>query len=90
MQSMHGEGLGNPRDNPYSSGIDNKRRGPRARTIMFSLISLIVRAFRPLQGRNSDSPASALMESADSSVGRNPHHAHELREAASAWLRVVR
>ena len=57
---------------------------------MFSLISLIVRSFRPMSGQNANSPASVLMESADSSVGRSPHHAQELREAASAWLRVVR
>ena len=36
------------------------------------------------------SPAAALLESADSCAGVDPHHAHELREAASAWLRVVR
>lgn len=57
---------------------------------MFSLISLIVRSFRPVSGQNANSPASVLMESAESSVGRNPRHAQELREAASAWLRVVR
>lgn len=57
---------------------------------MFSLISLIARSFRPLSGQSTHSPASVLMESAESSAGRNPQHAQELREAASAWLRVVR
>jgi len=57
---------------------------------MFSLFSLIVRSFRPVADRNAGSPASVLMESADSRVGLDPRHAHELREAASAWLRVVR
>ena len=87
---MHGLGLGLSRDNPYSSSIATKRAWLRARTIMFSLISLIVRSFRPVSGQNTNSPASVLMESAESSVGRNPRHAQELREAASAWLRVVR
>jgi len=36
------------------------------------------------------SPAAALMERADQSAGTDPQHAFELREAASAWLRVVR
>lgn len=57
---------------------------------MFSLISLIVRSLRPLSGQNTDSPAAALMQSADFTEGRNPRHARELRAAASAWLRVVR
>lgn len=62
----------------------------RARTTMFSLISLIVRSLRPLSGQDTDSIAAVLMQSAESSAGRNPRHAQELREAASAWLRVVR
>lgn len=34
--------------------------------------------------------ATALMESADQSAGSDPHRARELRQAASAFLRVVR
>ncbi len=34
--------------------------------------------------------AQHLMESADACAGSCPHHAQELREAASAYLSVVR
>jgi len=37
-----------------------------------------------------DGVAHQLMESADACAGTNPHDAQELREAASAYLRVVR
>ena len=57
---------------------------------MFSLISLIVRSFRPVSGQNANSPASVLVGRAEARVGRNPRHAQELREPARAWLRVVR
>ncbi len=40
--------------------------------------------------RTDDSVAHQLMESADACAGTNPHDAQELREAASAYLRVVR
>jgi len=60
------------------------------RTAMFSVLSLLVRAFRKPLDAAELSPAAALLESADSRAGHDPHHAHELREAAAAWLRVVR
>lgn len=54
---------------------------------MFSLIAQIARFFRPSADQAPASPASLLMESADHRAG---HDAHDLRVAASAWLRVVR
>lgn len=57
---------------------------------MFSLLSLLARSFEFSRDVASSSPAADLMEVADSRAGLDPHHAQELREAASAWLRVVR
>lgn len=60
---------------------------------MFSLF--ISRAFTlvnaTLQARQADdSVAHQLLESADASAGRNPQRAQELRDAARAFLSVVR
>jgi hypothetical protein len=57
---------------------------------MFSLIAQVFRFFRASPVQAPASPASELMESADSRAGLDAHHAQELRVAASAWLRVVR
>ncbi|MDQ7958471.1 MAG: hypothetical protein RET84_21335 [Pseudomonadota bacterium] len=57
---------------------------------MFNMLSHLVRSIRPQQVQAPMSPAAALLESAEARVGLDPHHAQELREAASAWLRVVR
>ncbi len=57
---------------------------------MFSLLATVLRSLRLGAAKAPLSPAAALMESADSRVGYAPHQAQELREAASAWLRVVR
>jgi hypothetical protein len=40
--------------------------------------------------REDDGIAHQLMESAEACAGTSPHDAQELREAASAYLRVVR
>jgi hypothetical protein len=40
--------------------------------------------------REDDGVAHQLMESAEACAGTNPHDAQELRQAASAYLRVVR
>ncbi len=40
--------------------------------------------------RQEQGVAQHLMESADACAGSCPHHAQELREAASAYLSVVR
>lgn len=65
----------------------NTSAGSGRATIMFSLIAQIARFFRPSADQAPASPASLLMESADHRAG---HDAHDLRVAASAWLRVVR
>ncbi|MFT4268906.1 MAG: hypothetical protein QM586_17060 [Xenophilus sp.] len=57
---------------------------------MFSLLSLMFRFPHALVGTEPASPAAALLESAGSRAGLDPHQALELREAAVAWLRVVR
>gem|GEM_PF-1983189 len=57
---------------------------------MFSLLASVFRFLRGNTSALAASPASMLMEHADARAGLDPHHAHELREAASAWLRVVR
>ncbi len=58
---------------------------------MFSLFGQLMGFFRsPAAAAAPASPAAALLESADSRAGVDPHHAYELREAASAFLRVVR
>ena len=57
---------------------------------MSNMLSLLARFIRPEQAPALVSPAAALLESAEARVGLDPHHAQELREAASAWLRVVR
>ena len=57
---------------------------------MFSLFGQLMGFFRSPAAVMPSSPAAALLESADSCAGVDPHHAYELREAASAFLRVVR
>ena len=57
---------------------------------MFSLLAPVLRFFRGTPAALAANPAAMLMEDADARAGLDPHHAHELREAASAWLRVVR
>ena len=56
---------------------------------MFALLAQFLHSIRtPTALRLS--PARLLMESAEARAGHDPHHAQELREAAHAWLRVVR
>lgn len=57
---------------------------------MFSLLSLMFRFPRAVAGAEPANPAAALFESAESRAGQDPQQALELREAAAAWLRVVR
>ena len=53
--------------------------------------STLVNAAAPGSALNpSDSLAHQLMERADESAGRDPHRAQELRDAALAFLSVVR
>lgn len=58
---------------------------------MYALLAKITRLFQNTTANHEDeSVAHQLMESADACAGNSPHHAQELREAASAYLSVVR
>ena len=54
---------------------------------MFTLIARIQHFLAPTRTEGDDNLAHALMESAGN---RGGHDAADLREAAYAWLRVVR
>lgn len=58
---------------------------------MFTLFARIARWFatNPTE-RDTASPAGHLMDSADACAGTNPRHAQELRQAAYAYISVVR
>lgn len=79
-------GSGRMRENPYS--LKHPIRTDPVHAAMYTLFASIARLF-------SSAPAGAdypqqLMEEAGARFGRNPLQAAELRQAASAWLRVVR
>jgi hypothetical protein len=62
------------------------------RTAMFSLIA---RFFAPSDrsfgaGASGSGIANSLLERAGQCAGTDPHHAQELRDAAMAYMRVVR
>jgi len=58
---------------------------------MYALLANIARLLQtPVADQKDESVAHQLMESADACAGNSPHHAQELREAASAYLSVVR
>ena len=58
---------------------------------MYALFAQIVRLLSPTPAvRDAASPAGQLMDRADACAGNSPHHAQELREAAYAYLSVVR
>lgn len=58
---------------------------------MNTLLQYIARFLPSLRTvREDDGVAHQLMENAEACAGTNPHGAQELREAASAYLRVVR
>lgn len=61
---------------------------------MARILSQIARflSVKPRQAPAGDTPdvAYQLMESAQTRAGRNPYQAQELRNAASAYLSVVR
>ena len=56
------------------------------------MYTLIAQFFRNMQqpAAAPEEPARRLFEQAEARAGRNPRHARELRQAASAWFRVVR
>jgi hypothetical protein len=58
---------------------------------MYTLFAQIARLLSARPAVQEDkSLASQLMSSADACAGNSPHHAQELREAAYAYLSVVR
>ena len=58
---------------------------------MYTLFAQIVRFLAtPPAVRDEASPARQLMDSADACAGNSPHRAQELREAAYAYISVVR
>ncbi|MES2581420.1 MAG: hypothetical protein V4627_01780 [Pseudomonadota bacterium] len=58
---------------------------------MFTLLAQIARLLSSTSTvRDEASPPRQLMDSADACAGNSPHHAQELREAAYAYLSVVR
>lgn len=58
---------------------------------MFTVFAQIVRFFAPTPAKQDTAgPAGQLMDSADACAGTNPRQAQELREAAYAYLSVVR
>jgi hypothetical protein len=57
---------------------------------MSTVFASLVRLFsHPVAARAAD-PVQRLLEQAGARAGRNPRQARELRQAAYAWLRVVR
>lgn len=57
---------------------------------MFTLFASTARLLHPaMQARRND-PVRQLMERAGARAGQNPRQARELRQAAQAWLRVIR
>ena len=58
---------------------------------MFTLFAQIARFFSTSPAViDAASPARQLIDSADACAGNSPHHAQELREAAYAYISVVR
>jgi hypothetical protein len=56
---------------------------------MNSLLAFLNHLF-PAPAEAGADPARQLMERAGARAGHNPRQARELRQAAQAWLRVVR
>lgn len=58
---------------------------------MFTLIARLLSS-APATGAAAQPAgiANRLMESAEARAGQDPHHAHELRQAARAYLSVIR
>lgn len=58
---------------------------------MFTLFAQIARLLSSNPTvRDEASPARQLMDNAGACAGNSPHHAQELREAAYAYISVVR
>ena len=57
---------------------------------MFPLLAPLARLLQPQTALASRDPLQQLMERAGARAGQDPQQARELREAAAAWLRVIR
>ena len=58
---------------------------------MFTLIARLLSSAPATRGMAQPAGiANRLKESAEARAGQDPHHAHELRQAARAYLSVVR
>lgn len=57
---------------------------------MYPLLASLARLFRHPTAATPHDPVQRLLEQAGARAGRNPRQARELRQAACAWLRVVR
>ncbi len=89
MRGMHGDEVVKTRENPILLPIVTHAAWSRE-NIMSPLLTFWSRWMQPTTAPVPASPAADLFESADAMAGLDPHQAQELREAASAWLRVVR
>ena len=57
---------------------------------MFTFLAPLARVLQPQVTGATLHPVQDLMERAGERAGHNPQHARELREAAAAWMRVIR
>jgi len=57
---------------------------------MSPLLAPLARLLQPQGASAARDPLQQLMERAGARAGHDPHQARELREAAAAWLRVIR
>lgn len=74
------------RENPYSMVIPILRTDP-VPARMYPVFTSIARLFSQPGSAPAADPVQRLFEQA---AGRTPDQARELREAAAAWLRVIR
>ena len=74
------------RESPYSFFITCPTHRPGAHS-MYPVFTSIARLFSLPGTAPATDPVQRLLEQA---AGRRPDQAHELRQAAAAWLRVVR
>ena len=57
---------------------------------MFAFLAPLARLLQPQAASATLDPVQSLMERAGARVGRDPQQADELRQAAAAWMRVIR
>ena len=88
MQSWHGFGIVNLGLTLILHGTPSKH--PPGALAMFSLLAPLARLLQPQAAVAARDPLQQLMERAGARAGHDPHEARELREAAAAWLRVIR